>query len=103
MASIGLERRPRTSRARGRAGSRARRSAPGPAFGQARLLRADIFNRGFGGYTSALAVAIVNDLLPPAPLTPPPAALSPALVTIFFGANDATAPDYHMVRTMFRE
>ena len=62
------------------------------------LRRADVFNRGFGGYTSSLGLAIMDGLLPPA-LSPTAADTEslPTLVTIFFGANDATAPTYYMV------
>jgi hypothetical protein len=57
--------------------------------------RADVFNRGYGGYTSALGLTMVEDLPPPPSNVP--ANTLPVLVTIFFGANDASAPGYHMV------
>ncbi len=55
--------------------------------------RADIFNRGFSGYTTALALAILDSELPP----PSSSAGHPLLATVFFGANDACAPPSSLV------
>ncbi|XP_074565318.1 GDSL esterase/lipase At5g62930 [Curcuma longa] len=45
--------------------------------------KADVIVRGFGGYNTRWALFLLNHLFPPNSLTPP------AVVTIFFGANDA--------------
>jgi lysophospholipase L1-like esterase len=58
--------------------------------------RADIFNRGFGGYTSALGRVILDDHLASVPPSSSAAGRS-LLFTIFFGANDACGPSHHMV------
>jgi isoamyl acetate esterase len=54
--------------------------------------RADIINRGFSGYNTLHAVPLLPLLFPPS-LSPSPSP-SPriALLTIFFGANDAVLP-----------
>ena len=50
--------------------------------------RADVLNRGYSGYNVRWAKQIVDDLFPVGPAAP-----KPSLVTIFFGANDASSGD----------
>ena len=51
-------------------------------------MQADVLLRGYGGYTSRWALFLLDAVLPKN-VTPPP-----ALVTIWFGANDASLPDH---------
>ena len=46
--------------------------------------KADVLNRGFGGYNSRMGVVLAEQLLPPTGPTH-------LVVTVFFGANDATS------------
>lgn len=47
--------------------------------------RADVLNRGFGGYNTRWALRMLPFVFLPAP--------NPVLVTIFFGSNDLSSPD----------
>lgn len=68
------------------------RAGPKPApFPAPRRLRActqaDIINRGFGGYTTSVALAILPEVLETVDMR------RTALALVWYGANDATNPD----------
>jgi len=58
-----------------------------PALRNAYIRRLDVMNRGFGGYTSEMALRVLPDFFPSASQT------KVCLVLVFFGANDATLPE----------
>jgi isoamyl acetate esterase len=49
--------------------------------------RLDVLNRGFSGYNTALAMPVLQQFFPPSTSTS-----HVRLMTVFFGANDATVP-----------
>ena len=71
--------------------------------------RADILNRGFGGYTSSIALALINSLSA-GTLTGDAfdslkggggSGRKELLVGIFFGANDACGSHHYMVSSPY--
>lgn len=64
----------------------------GAALASAYCRKADVLLRGYGGYTSRWALFLLDAVLPKN-VTPPP-----ALVTVWFGANDASLPDHISAR-----
>lgn len=51
--------------------------------------KADVVNRGYSGYNTRWALQLLPRVFP----EPLPGGEPPALVTLFFGANDAALPD----------
>lgn len=59
----------------------------GTGLAEAYQRRADVINRGHGGYNTRWSLHLFDRLFAPFAASPP------ALVTVFFGANDAAHPD----------
>ncbi|KAJ5171888.1 hypothetical protein N7492_004481 [Penicillium capsulatum] len=70
-----------------------------PALQEAYSRKLDIVNRGFSGYTTAHAVKVFPRFFPS------PQIANVRLMTIFFGANDATVPTHvqHVPLDQFRD
>ncbi|CAI5966714.1 unnamed protein product [Closterium sp. NIES-64] len=91
----------RTLSCEGRAGAAAREESSQPMAGQSAaalaraclcaadvVLRVDVVLRGYSGYNTRWALFLLPKLFPKGDTSIPP----PALVTVFFGANDAALP-----------
>ncbi|ETN39851.1 uncharacterized protein HMPREF1541_06077 [Cyphellophora europaea CBS 101466] len=65
-----------------------------PRLSELYLRRADIINRGFSGYNTIQAIPLLPLLFPPSGPSHPrnPSQPRVALLTVFFGANDAVLP-----------
>jgi isoamyl acetate esterase len=65
--------------------------------------RLDVLNRGFSGYNTAMATPVLNQFFPSDP--PSSSTSNCRLMTIFFGANDATIPGdpQHVTLDDYRE
>ena len=57
-----------------------------PALRDDYIRRVDVVNRGFSGYTSQLALKVLPQFMPD------PSQANVRMMTLFFGANDATVP-----------
>ena len=59
------------------------------------IVQVDVILRGYSGYNTRWALHLLPDLFPPTTTSEasPYSAYPPAVVTVFFGANDAALPN----------